>query len=406
MKNESLILLIFPFVLLTASCSEQNKVSGGTIEDGNAVSVEQVNNWYAFGLDLNESAYKQIDGGKLAVLDDGSGARAECFADSASLAMTVQIANETAITTMKSNKLIGACDSIFMAFKTNCIDTLNADFYSISQGCKGDAFDAACRVDTMAGYFENILIAEFSTAATKLCSEMAKNAQVSVGLYEITSSASIDSESSSSQDKRDSTICENCNNTVLDTTIIIDSSHTLGNYILQYSTDLKEISFDNHVIAYNGSLSRDCIEYVEHTAGIDMPAMALKSMPVETDSGDISNCFPMTSKIMEKNLLAKTCRYYMVVADNGGQSTALVLTNIADGELEITNVMLGGDCKISDAIIPVLFLIEDCENGISYENMQVVYKNFKGEALTCEEGSAISKVNSYGEWFNERLFKE
>ena len=50
------LLLLCSLVLLLESCSESNKVSGGTIEDQNALLEKQVNDWYNYGMDLNEAA--------------------------------------------------------------------------------------------------------------------------------------------------------------------------------------------------------------------------------------------------------------------------------------------------------------------------------------------------------------
>ena len=46
MKFEFGLLLLCSLTLLLESCSESNKVSGGTIEDQNALLEKQVNDWY------------------------------------------------------------------------------------------------------------------------------------------------------------------------------------------------------------------------------------------------------------------------------------------------------------------------------------------------------------------------
>lgn len=198
MRFDSGLLLLCSLTLLLESCSESNKVSGGTIEDQNALLEKQVNDWYNYGMDLNEAAYAKIDGGRLAVLDDGSGARAECTADSASIAMTIQISGSVAVTTLKAEGLEQSCDSAFAEFKTNCDNKSNSEFFSLSEGCKEGAFDAACRVKAIESDSANILITYFSAIATNRCFEMSRNAQNSTGRGVTPSSSSKGGESSSS----------------------------------------------------------------------------------------------------------------------------------------------------------------------------------------------------------------
>ena len=54
MKFDFGLLLLCSIILLLESCSESNKVSGGTIEDQNALLEKQVNDWYNYGMDLNK----------------------------------------------------------------------------------------------------------------------------------------------------------------------------------------------------------------------------------------------------------------------------------------------------------------------------------------------------------------
>ena len=49
MKIDYAFLLLCPIVLLFSACSETDQAAGGTIEDQNAVSETQINEWYNFG---------------------------------------------------------------------------------------------------------------------------------------------------------------------------------------------------------------------------------------------------------------------------------------------------------------------------------------------------------------------
>ena len=398
------LLLLCSLVLLLESCSESNKVSGGTIEDQNALLEKQVNDWYNYGLDLNEAAYARIDGGRLAVLDDGSGARAECTADSASIAMTIQISGSVAVTTLKAEGLEQSCDSAFAEFKTNCDNKSNSEFFTLSEGCKEGAFDAACRVKAIESDSANILITYFSAIATNRCFEMSRNAQNSTGRGVTPSSSSKGGESSSSSSAGGrepvSTLSPS------DTAVTIKYEQTLENYVLQYASSADQLSFDEHVIAYNGLPSMNCIDFAELTLNVN--TMELKSPLVKIEENDVSRCFPMTAKIMKNRLKEKneSCQYFITFVDGGGLLTGSVLSHVADGELEFTKVKPSGECAISnDVYFSVFFLIEDCKNEIMLTEPQVTHKTFESEFWKCEDGnySPTPKADSYGEWFKESL---
>lgn len=392
-------------VIALIACSESAKVSGGTIEDQNAITEAQVSEWYDFGLDAKEAAYTIIDGGRLAVLNDSTGARAECTADSSTLSMTIQISGTTAISTLKADSLNNSCDSIFTAFKDNCAETPNSEFYSISKGCKDGAFDAACRTSAIASNSTNAMLKKFSDIAAERCSEITKNAQVSTGIYETSTkySSSHDGqgESSSSFTEQGSSTCENCGTTPPDTAVTIDSSRTLQNYILQYATSEEELSFDSRVIAYNGSISNDCIKSIEGTAHTIIKDLYDKLPLFPVLLPNIESCFPMTAKIMEGPFAEKNCQYLMAIDYDVGQPTAHVLSRIGNDEIEFTGVKPSGDCYVSDAIEPILFLIEDCEYEIQPDRPQITYKTFESEIWRCEDDthSPSPRTTPYLEWF-------
>ncbi len=397
------LLLLCSLTLLLESCSESNKVSGGTIEDQNALLEKQVNDWYNYGLDLNEAAYAKIDGGRLAVLDDGSGARAECTADSASIAMTIQISGSVAVTTLKAEGLEQSCDSAFAEFKTNCDNKSNSEFFTLSEGCKEGAFDAACRVKAIESDSANILITYFSAIATNRCFEMSRNAQNSTGRGVTPSSSSKVSESSSSSTAGGreplSTISSS------DTAVTIKYEQTLENYVLQYASSVDQLSFDEHVIAYNGLPGMNCIDFVELILKVN--TMELKSPLVKIEENDIPQCFPMTAKIMKNRLKEKneSCQYFITFVDGGGLLTGSVLSHVADGELEFTKVKPSGECVSTDDYFSVFFLIEDCKNEIMSTEPQVTHKTYESEFWKCEDGnySPSPKANPYGEWFRGSL---
>lgn len=395
MKKE-LFISAATFIALVA-CSESDKTAGGAIEDQNA-SLEE---WFNYGLEWKESAYAKIDGGKIAQAEGNeTGARAECTGDSATYAMTIQIENGISITTQQATGLGDSCDSVYTKYKTSCMSMPHSEFLvqnaPISNGCKDGAFKAACVVNEIEDDAINGLISDFSNTAADRCSAISKNAQSSTGRFEIPSSSSTAGESSSSISGPDTTIHEVVS--PIDTAVSIDSSRTLENYVMQFAASTEELSFDNHVIAYNGSPKMNCIDFAERATGVSTTDLIPNSpfVPIEKDS--IVQCFPMTANLLKEQNSEENCRYFMTFVSDGGQPTGHVLSSVANGELEFTSVKRSGMCPTSNMFFAVFFLIEDCKNEIESTEFQTTHKTFSSKIWSCEEGNYNPDAFTYGEW--------
>lgn len=385
-------------ILFLFACSESDKVAGGSIEDQNAVSEERLNEWYSYGTSLQESAYARIDGGKLALAEDGSGARAECTADSTSLAMTFLIQEGFVVSTLNGGHMGVKCDSAYNVFKSECESQAGNEFFTLSNGCKNGSFDGACRLSNVHADSINILFTRFENATVNRCAELSKKAQSSTGRFE--SLSSYQEPTSSSSSSIDSPII-----TPTDTSVAVNYHQTLERYVLQYVSSVDELTFDNHVIAYNGSASMECIDFMNSSFDLtDKPILK------EIAQTDMAKCFPMTSKLMRDVAYEsrEKCKYYATFVNDGAQPTGHVLSSVADNEIEFTSISPGGSCMMSMNYFPVYFLFEDCDGEIT--SMKPTRKNqiFKSEIWKCEEGSysPSAKAASYGEWFNERLIPE
>ena len=394
MKKE-LFISAATFIAL-AACSESDKTAGGSIEDPNAISEDQIKEWYNFGVDENEVTRTLLTGGELAVMNNGSGMRAECTADSSALAMTIQISEDLVISTLNASKLGESCDSMFVEFKASCNDKENSKFFSISNGCKDGSFDAACRISEIESDSANMLISYFSNTAAERCSAISKNAETSTGRFEIPSSSSNAGESSSSISEPDTSSREVTN--PIDTTVSIDSSRTLENYVMQFTTSTEELSFDKHVIAYNGSPKMSCMDYATRITGISTTDLIPYSPVVQIERDSIILCFPMTAKLLKEKNPEENCRYFMTFASDGNQPTGHVLSSVANGELEFTSVKRSGMCPTSNMFFAVFFLIEDCKNEIESTEFQTTHKTFTSEIWSCEEGKSNPNVFAYNEW--------
>ena len=396
MKLDNAFLLLCPIVLLASACSESDKAAGGSIEDQNAISEAQIKEWYDFGVNENEVARTLLTGGELAVMNNGSGMRAECTADSSALAMTIQISEDVVISTLNASGLGERCDSAFVEFKDSCNAKENSKFFSISNGCKDGSFDAACRTSEVDADSANMLIFYFSNTAADRCSAISQNAQNSTGRFEIPSSSSTAGKSSSSISVPDTTIREVVS--PIDTAVSIDSSRTLENYVMQFAASTEELSFDNHVIAYNGSPKMNCIDFAERATGVSTTDLIPNSpfVPIEKDS--IVQCFPMTANLLKEQNSEENCSYFMTFVSDGGQPTGHVLSSVANGELEFTSVKRSGMCPTSNMFFAVFFLIEDCKNEIESTEFQTTHKKFSSKIWSCEEGNYNPDAFTYGEW--------
>lgn len=408
--NKKIIFFAMATIAFVA-CSESSDVAGGSIEDQNAVSEEQLVEWYNFGVQTAGAAYTKLDGGGLNEFDNG--ARAECTADSASLSMTIQISGLEMITTLKGEGLGEVCDSAFAGFESSCKSAPNGEFYSISKGCKDSAFDAACRVRHVESESVNMIVSRFGNSAAERCAEMSKRAQTSMGRFVTLSSTSKgDGEPAASSSSEAPVVCESCGTASHSDseTVEIDSSRTLNNYTLQYAESLEELSFDSHVLAYNGSVSRECVSFAERSMAVNTTDVVPNSPLTQIDRDSVFMCFPMTAKLMENLPQQKTegCRYFVTLASDGGQPTGHVLSRVADGELEFTSVVPGGNCMISAAFFSVFFLVEDCKGELNSTEYQSSKKTFRSEIWKCEDGKYSPSKNalSYFEWFSEKLIEK
>lgn len=305
---------------------------------------------------------------------------------------------------MSGNKLVNSCDSVFAEFKAECDKEPNSEFYTPSNGCKDGAFEAACRMKHVESDSANKLVSEYVHIASERCNVMTGNAQSSSGIYWITMSSSsteLNGSSSSIFIEEDSVITP-----VRDTAITVNYNRTLENYVLQFAENTEQLSFDEHVIAYNGYSGFGCSNYSKNLMNkTDHPT---KNSPVyQMDTSDIWMCFPMTAKIMDEHPRGANCRYFVISDYDGGQPVGHVLSRFADDAIEFTSVFRsvapGGACGVTGMILSVAFLIEDCENEFNLTAPETIDNSFTSESWKCGEDNR--DVEAYGEWFSGKLIE-
>lgn len=203
---------------------------------------------------------------------------------------------------------------------------------------------------------------------------------------------------------------------------------SLENYVAQFTDDPNELSFDRHVLAYNGSFPRIIVPQDSEDANPNI--IFIDSSPIkEISTSEVAKYFPNTAEVAGNRLNQENCKLYIVQINDGGQPTGHVLTKVSQGNVEVMEVVRGGTYVVTNAYFPVAFLVQDCE-GLMDENSQITHKVFisrtwcgdlmktreemmVGGPLDLNQGytkpnpdcaeNAHTDVSAYGEWYRADL---
>jgi hypothetical protein len=176
-------------------------------------------------------------------------------------------------------------------------------------------------------------------------------------------------------------------------------SFTLDEYTAQFTDNPEELSFDSHVLAYNGQIPFDAIFVTDGNVAV-MTIPSSQSTIMEVQASEIPRFFPKMSSVAKDKLQKEGCKTYVVTDIDAGQPTGHVLTSVSNGTLEITSVVQGASAAFGGVIVqtnayfPVAFLVQDCD-GLIDENSTVTSKVYTSNTWNYEDGSY---VNAYGEW--------
>ena len=205
---------------------------------------------------------------------------------------------------------------------------------------------------------------------------------------------------------------------------------SLENYVAQFTDDPNELSFDRHVLAYNGSFPRIVVPQDSLDANPDI--IAIDKSPIkEIGVSEVAKYFPNTAEVAGNRLNQENCKLYIVESNDGAQPTGHVLTKVSQGQVELTEVVRGGTYPQTCMYFTVGFLVQDCE-GLIDRNSQITYKSFTsrtwcgdvwktpdelraGDSLDlnrsrykpnpdCAE-NAHTDVSAYGEWYRADLLQ-
>lgn len=391
-----------------AACSSDNPSSAGSTTMPNATANK---------IEFKTAATSTItvDGGELQAFEAENGASVGCSANGITYSSEIQIStNKLVVTHLKLKNAGKLCSGIYTRFSASC-----GSIPSWWEGCDENGnLELFCGDHRMETFTKctannppscttkegdttvtfNAVVNDFTNTATDICNKLHDGAESYYGRYETPSSSSTSNESSSSIEPPDTL---NVIAIPRDTTPIDTAAFTLDKYTAQFTDDPGELSFDEHVLAYNGGLPSTA--YLDED--IEQNRSDINPFLKEINVSDIGNYFPMTAAIVGNRTPKENCKTFLVLSHDGAQPTGHVLSKISKGSIEISSVNPGGPCRQTAMYFPIAFLVEDCD-GLLGENTELSYNRFTSKTWACETlGSPTKKASAYGEWYRADLAK-
>ena len=415
-------------VLALMGCTDNN-VSGAAIE-GNAVaqnsssskangSSNSMNGPSQIVFSTKATKVMNVDNVDISVYGEENGAEAACTADEKSYEAKLKVNDGLVENSIEMKNFGSSCDSVLAEFVASCQSralVFNGSNNKESCDENGDV-TAYCfddRAVAMTKCTNNVpgtcttkpakttidfneLFKDFSKFSGEVCNAISKGASSTTGRFTTPSSTSRDMSSSSIEPPDTLNVIA----IPRDTTPIDTAAFTLDKYTAQFTDDPSELSFDEHVLAYNGGLPSTA--YLDED--IEQNRSGINPFLKEINVSDIGNYFPMTAAIVGNRTPKENCKTFLVLSHDGGQPTGHVLSKISKGSIEISSVNPGGPCMQTAMYFPIAFLGEDCD-GLLDENTELSYNRFTSKTWACETlGSPTKKARAYGEWYRADLIK-
>lgn len=402
-------------VLALMGCTDNN-VSGAAIE-GNAVAQNSSSSDGAsnsssssaedvkIDIDFSSKVTSSVALKRISISVYGEeGTSASCSAGEKSYAAKMKVSEGIIEQFMELKNFGSACDSVLNAFVASCpvkASVYNETNYKKSCDEKGSVI-ALCH-DARA-----VPLTVCTNTVPGSCTTIP--ADTTVDFNEILNDFVTSSEN----------MCNALHEEGDDDVVAPDSiSFTLDEYTAQFTDNPEELSFDSHVLAYNGQIPFDAIFVTDgNVATMTIPSD--KSTILEVHASEIPRFFPKMSSIAKEKLQKDGCKTYVVTDIDAGQPTGHVLTRVSKGTVEITSVIQGGLFATTNAYFPVAFLVQDCD-GLIDENSTVTSKLYTSKTWCnpekmssdykeivpnpdCKVG-ANTYVSAYGEWLRTDFVK-
>ena len=417
-------------VLAAMGCTDNN-VSGAAIED-NAVaqnsssskangSSNSMNGPSQIVFSTKATEVLNVDNADISVYGEENGAEAGCTADGKSFEAKLKVNDGLVENSIEMKNFGSSCDSVLAEFVASCQSMVfiyngnnktescdengNVTAYCFDDRAVGmtictNNVPGTCSTKPAKTTIDfNELFKDFSKFSGEVCNAISKGASSTTGRFTTPSSTSRDMSSSSTEPPDPDTL--NVIAIPRDTTPIDTAAFTLDKYTVQFTDDPSELSFDEHVLAYNGGLPSTA--YLDED--IEQNRSGINPFLKEINVSDIGNYFPMTAAIVGNRTPKENCKTFLVLSHDGAQPTGHVLSKISKGSIEISSVNPGGPCMQTAMYFPIAFLVEDCD-GLLDENTEFSYNRFTSKTWACETlGSPTKKASAYGEWYRADLAK-
>lgn len=415
-------------VLALMGCTDNN-VSGAAIE-GNAVaqnsssskangSSNSMNVPSQIVFSTKATKVMNVDNVDISIYGEENGAEAACTADEKSYEAKLKVNDGLVENSIEVKNFGSSCDSVLAEFvascesmvfiyngsnkKESCDENGNVTAYCFDDRavamtiCTNNVPGTCTTKPARTTIDFNELFKDFSKFSGEVCNAISKGASSTTGRFTTPSSTSRDMSSSSTEPSDPDTL--NVIAIPRDTTPIDTAAFTLDKYTVQFTDDPSELSFDEHVLAYNGGLPSTA--YLDED--IEQNRSGINPFLKEINVSDIGNYFPMTAAIVGNRTPKENCKTFLVLSHDGAQPTGHVLSKISKGSIEISSVNPGGPCMQTAMFFPIAFLVEDCD-GLLDENTVFSYNRFTSKTWACETlGSPTKKARAYGEWYRADL---
>ena len=386
------------------NATAENNFSSSEVGSSSSNESSSSNVGIHISFSTKATAKMMVENAKIEVYGEENGAQASCSVDGKGYSASMKVDGGVINQHLELNNMGSLCDSILQDFIESCSGkamVFNSD--STKESCdKGGNVDVVCFNDPTTieptQDFDSIL-RDFSQNSGKSCNAIALQG---MGIFEW---GQVQNSSSCGQGVYSSNVEPTSSSIiVLGSSDPIDTaSFTLDKYTAQFTDNPDELSFDSHVLAYNGTLSpiitRDIFSTENYVTGDG-------NFVREISAEEVSDYFPLTTAVAGERLNPGNCKLFVVVIIDSNQPTGHVLTDFSKGLVEISEVKNSGLLYWTDAIKPVVFLARDCD-GLINTNFDFLFSRFQSTKWIRGENpeSVAMEANAYGEWYRADLVK-
>lgn len=375
-------------VLALMGCSDSN-VSGAAIE-GNALaqnsssssgivnSSESKNPNGNISFDTPPTGRVKVTGGEVVVYSKSAGVKSSCELNNKRYNSSVQFyLDGVAERHIWLSGLRDKCETILDSFKKTCesdISTISSDGSTIIE-----SKEVTCNESGSAYAYCDVA---HGLDVVKSCTEGNPSYCTSV-VVDTTYFSNFVSDFTKESD-------DICNSIYADL--------TLDNYSKQFTENLDELSFDGHVLAYNGGgIGASVI-----TASDSIPHIK------EMSPQEVLESFPNTVQYVGNRLFSENCKLYSVFLGTKINYKGFVLNKVSKDSIEIIEVVPGGNCSNEGLsfLRKVEFLVKDCDGLIS-GNTETIIHRYTSSIWKCGEYGYPSDddLEPRGEWFHQDFLK-